>query len=206
MAKKKQTKRKTTKRLPEPTEDMSPLPEIENELLRESFNHNTKGVTLKRVTSIDEFIADVDSVAKFIVSAEAGNSVQTIGAALGLPPNMLEQWLRNGAQDASNSQSFNSAYSVLYMVFSQAVATARGTAETTLLQKNPAKWLETYDPMLKLVSNNPSVSSSGEPEVPVEERAKGVITNPSTGVGSKVFNVPETKKNTEDGIEKHSSS
>lgn len=150
------TKDKKPKRLSSPeTEEGS----SENALLNTALQLGTQGMTLKRVTCITELLADQESLVQIAESAALGASISTIEMQLGLPDGILKGWLNNGKAD--NEGPFH----VFYRFYITACAEAKLAAESSLLRKNPAAWLERCDPLNQL---NPQKEEEPKPTETVQ--------------------------------------
>ena len=105
-------------------------------------------MTLKRVTCITELLADQQSLVQIAESAALGASISTIEMQLGLPDGLLKGWLNNGKADREGP------FHVFYRFYITACAEAKLAAESSLLRKNPAAWLERCDPLKQLNSQD----------------------------------------------------
>lgn len=68
---------------------------------------------------------------------ESGSSINVIEAKLGLPNGRLKEWLIKGKEKP------RTPYRRLYTLYRSWAAEATATAQSTMLLKNPARWLET---------------------------------------------------------------
>lgn len=170
MTKKKPTEPKANKILPLPE-----VPESEDQLLNTALQLGTQGMTLKRVTCITELLADQDSLVQIAESAALGASIGTIEMQLGLPDGMLKGWLNNGKADSEGP------FHVFYRFYITACAEAKLAAESSLLRKSPAAWLERCDVLAQL---NPQKQEEPEPTNTVQSH-----------VTYKEFSLPKEKDN-----------
>ena len=118
----------------------------EDHLLNTALQLGTQGMTLKRVTCITELLADKESLVQIAESAALGASISTIEMQLSLPDGLIKGWLNNGKADRDGP------FHVFYRFYITACAEAKLTAESSLLRKNPAAWLERCDPLNQLNS------------------------------------------------------
>lgn len=146
------------KRTTDPTTIPSPGNEG-NDLLNTALQLGTQGMTLKRVTCITELLADQESLVQIAESAALGASISTIEMQLGLPESMLKGWLNNGKADREGP------FHIFYRFYLTACAEAKLAAESSLLRKNPAAWLERCDPLNQL---NQSKLENKEPISTIE--------------------------------------
>lgn len=133
--------------------DILPFPEnsesqSEDQLLNTALQLGTQGMTLKRVTCITELLADQDSLVQIAESAALGASISTIEMQLSLPDGLLKGWLNNGKADSEGP------FHVFYRFYITACAEAKLAAESSLLRKNPAAWLERCDPLNQLATQS----------------------------------------------------
>lgn len=133
--------------------DILPFPEnsesqSEDQLLNTALQLGTQGMTLKRVTCITELLADQDSLVQIAESAALGASISTIEMQLSLPDGLLKGWLNNGKADREGP------FHVFYRFYITACAEAKLAAESSLLRKNPAAWLERCDPLNQLATQS----------------------------------------------------
>ena len=68
---------------------------------------------------------------------ESGSSINVIEAKLGLPNGRLKEWLIKGKEKP------RTPYRRLYTLYRSWAAEATATAQSNMLLKNPARWLET---------------------------------------------------------------
>ena len=136
-----------TKKIETPALDETPsLPfaDDKDNLLLNALAIGASGVVLKRITCVSDLLKDKESLIQIIELASTGASVVTIEIALGFPPGILAGWLKNGL-DEQDGPFY--AFRQLYL---KSASVARHTAEAALLNKNPEKWLEKYDPLKDL--------------------------------------------------------
>lgn len=181
------SKRKITKRIvpdhdeDHPWEPELPLPSNEPEdPLSVALRIGTEGTLLKRIKTIDDLLNDTDSLIKVATLTAGGCSISTVEASLGLPPEMLKGWLKNGKADADGP------FKVFFQFYLAASAEAKKAAESSLLLKNPGAWLDRIDPMnqLNTEEGDPIQTSNIDNE---ESKDESMITSES-GVKFKKFN------------------
>lgn len=104
-----------------------------------------EGIMLTRITSVGELLNDREALADIAQRVATGASISTIEMVIGLPPGVMKGWLRNGkgAKDTD-------PYGVFYRFYLCAAAEAKQIAESSLLAKQPGKWLETCEPLHQL--------------------------------------------------------
>ncbi len=150
------TKDKKPKRLPSPeTEEGS----SENALLNTCLLYPSDAAAER--SSLDTGGARTlqESLVQIAESAALGASISTIEMQLGLPDGILKGWLNNGKAD--NEGPFH----VFYRFYITACAEAKLAAESSLLRKNPAAWLERCDPLNQL---NPQKEEEPKPTETVQ--------------------------------------
>ena len=125
-----------------------PLPynDVEDNTLQIALNIGTNGSILKRLTCINELLSDRESLIKVATLTAGGASIDTVEMSLGLPPGMLKAWLKNGKHDVEGP------FREFYQFYLLASAEAKLAAESSLLVKNPAAWLDRIDPYTQLNS------------------------------------------------------
>ena len=96
------------------------------------------------ITSIDDLLSHEESLIEVAQLVASGASTSTVDLHLGLQPGMVDRWLRLGVKDREG------AFRVFYLFYSKAASVARSGAESSLLAKNPDKWLEKIDVLSQL--------------------------------------------------------
>jgi hypothetical protein len=81
-------------------------------------------------------------------SAAVGASITTIEMQLGLPEDMLKNWLRIGREEPTGP------FFLFYAFFTRAQANARIAAEARVLVTNPLKWLDMNNLKTQLKTEN----------------------------------------------------
>ena len=140
MAKKARTTKTTKVQEPDP-QTVSPL----DHALRLS---GPEGLSLTRITSVLELINVREAMTDIASRVCSGASISTIEMALGIPPGVMKGWLRNG-----KTAKPEDPYGAFYRFYLCAAAEAKQIAESQLLAKNPAKWLEQCEPLIQLGIN-----------------------------------------------------
>lgn len=140
-------------------------PDPRDNALHNALKLGTQGATLKRLTCVSELLDDKGALIELAETVAAGGSIETVEMRLGLPVGMMKGWLQNGRHDRDGP------FHVFYKFYLTAAAEAKLNAEASLLSKNPAKWLETCDPIRQLQSSSPETGG----EV-VEVKAKSTVT------------------------------
>lgn len=97
------------------------------------------GKPLDPVLSISQLLNSQETLTMIAEACAVGASVMSIEMKLGLPPDMLKNWLRIGKKEGEG------AYYIFYIFFQRAMAEARMQAESRILIKDPLKWLSMMD-------------------------------------------------------------
>lgn len=128
---------------------------------------------------------------------ESGSSINVIEAKLGLPNGRLKEWLIKGKEKP------RTPYRRLYTLYRSWAAEATATAQSTMLLKNPARWLETNSTgkMIEppeestVLALSPGVPGAGQGmlQLPVEALVAGLRAMMESGHSlQKAINTPVT--------------
>lgn len=124
--------------------DMESLPSpVDSALSMVSF-----GPPIDPIITINDLMKSAETLKTIAESATVGASITTIEMQLGLPEDMLKNWLRIGKDEPSGP------FFLFYAFFTRAQANARIAAEARVLTTNPLKWLEMNNLKTQLKTDN----------------------------------------------------
>jgi hypothetical protein len=133
------------------------LDAVNEDVLSNALSLSILGSELRRITNVSELLHDRETLLKIAEVVAGGGSIHTAEMAIGIHPGMLKTWLQIGKTDAEDG-----LYRALYRFYLAAASEARRAAEASLLMRNPAKWLETCDPLNQLSAITNDVPLDGK--------------------------------------------